>query len=136
VARGRSNEGCGGACELTAAAPESSPEQSGREAVVRGFQRGGGQSEEELEGKLTNVVAELGRATRWGHGGGRLSCSKATDGGDPWMSLGRGKRAKQNPCSLPVLTNPKGEGDGDAVIRHNADGGRSLARWRGKVVVG
>jgi hypothetical protein len=91
------------------APPESSSKRTGREALVRGFQRGGSQSEEELEGKLTKVVAELGRVTRWGHDSGRLPCSKATGGGDPWRPSDRGKRAKQNPCSLPVLTNPKGE---------------------------
>jgi hypothetical protein len=47
--------------------------------------------------------------TRWGHDGVGLPCSKATDGADPWRSSGQGKRAKQNPCSLPVLTNPNGE---------------------------
>jgi hypothetical protein len=30
---------------------------------VRGFQWGGGQSEEELEGTLTKVIVDLGRAT-------------------------------------------------------------------------
>jgi hypothetical protein len=64
VARGGSGQGCGGACELTVATLESSPERSGREAPVRGFRWGGGQSEEELEGKLNKVVTELGRATR------------------------------------------------------------------------
>jgi hypothetical protein len=63
VARGGSGQGCGDACELTAATLESSPEQSRREAPVRGFRRGG-QSEEELEGKLNKVVTELERATR------------------------------------------------------------------------
>jgi hypothetical protein len=109
VEQGGSNQGCDGACELTVAARESSPEQSGREALVRGFRRGGGQSEEEFEEKLTKVVVDLERATRWGHDGGRLPWSKATNGGDPWRSSGRGKRAKWNPCSLSVLTNPKRE---------------------------
>jgi hypothetical protein len=109
VAQGGSDQGCGGTRVLTAAAPETSPERSGREALVRGFQWGGGQSEEELEGKLIKVVAELGRATRWGNDGGRLPYSKATGGGDPWRSSSRGRRAKWNCCSLTLLTNPKGE---------------------------
>jgi hypothetical protein len=63
VARGGSDQGCGGARELMAVALESSPEQSAREALVCGFRQGGGQREEELEGKLTKVVAELRRVT-------------------------------------------------------------------------
>jgi hypothetical protein len=47
-----------------AVAPESSLEQSGRDAPMCGLRCGGGQSEEELEGKLTKVVAEFGRVTR------------------------------------------------------------------------
>jgi hypothetical protein len=60
VARGGSSQGCGDTREVRAAALESSLEQSGREALVHGFWWGGGQSEEELEGKLTKVVVELG----------------------------------------------------------------------------
>jgi hypothetical protein len=64
VARGGFGQGYGDVCELMVAAPESSMERSGREAPMRDFWWGGGQSEEDLEGKLTKVVAELGRASR------------------------------------------------------------------------
>jgi hypothetical protein len=49
VAQGGSDQGYGDARQLTAAALESSPKQSGREALVHGFRREGGQNEEELE---------------------------------------------------------------------------------------
>jgi hypothetical protein len=61
VAWGGSAQVCGSARDLTVATTESSPKQSGKEALVHDFRRAGGQSEEELEGKLTKVVAELGR---------------------------------------------------------------------------
>jgi hypothetical protein len=61
---GGSGQECGGGCELTVVAPESSPERSRREALVHSFRRGEGQSEEQLKGKHTKVLAELRWVTR------------------------------------------------------------------------
>jgi hypothetical protein len=44
-------------------------------------------------------------------------------------------KGKMEPLLPTGAHQPEG-GDGDVVIQHNADGGRSLARWRGKVVIG
>jgi hypothetical protein len=88
---------------------------------VCNFRWGGGQCEDELEGKITKVVAELEMAARWGHDGGRLPCSMATGGGNPWRSSGQGKRPKRNTCSLPVLTNSKGELECHTLFRYSGN---------------